>query len=362
MVAAVLGAAGAWLYAQLRPAALVPRRFGLRLLHRPARAPVRDLGRGPPRGRPARDAPHRTRAFLGTGALLASFIGTTGASMLLIRPLLQTNRERKHVAHTVVFFIFLVSNIGGCLTPLGDPPLFLGYLAGVPFTWTLPAAARVARHRGAGARRLRRLGPPGVRARALGDRRADPYDVRPLRIAGKDNVVLLAGVLAAAALLQAPWRELAIVALAALSYLRTDRELHAANHFTFHPILEVAAALRRNLRDDAAGAGPAPGPRRGARRARALAVLLGERVALLVPRQRAHVPDVPGARPGSGPAARDRGRAPRDPARDQPGRGLHGRQHLHRQRAQLHGALDRRGAAACACRASAATCCTAERY
>ncbi|MGH2626840.1 MAG: sodium:proton antiporter, partial [Anaerolineales bacterium] len=76
-------------------------------------------------------------AFLATGSLLASFIGTTGASMLLIRPLLQTNRERARVTHTVVFFIFLVSNIGGMLTPLGDPPLFLGYLQGVPFVWTL---------------------------------------------------------------------------------------------------------------------------------------------------------------------------------------------------------------------------------
>src|SRR5262245_20771704 len=75
-------------------------------------------------------------AFLAIGALLASFIGTTGASMLLIRPLLMTNRERTRVTHTVGFFIFLVSNIGGMLTPLGDPPLVLGYLAGVPFTWT----------------------------------------------------------------------------------------------------------------------------------------------------------------------------------------------------------------------------------
>jgi len=76
-------------------------------------------------------------AFLAIGAVLASFIGTTGAAMLLIRPLLETNRERKHVAHTAVFFIFIVCNCGGCLTPLGDPPLFLGYLQGVPFMWTL---------------------------------------------------------------------------------------------------------------------------------------------------------------------------------------------------------------------------------
>jgi Na+/H+ antiporter NhaD/arsenite permease-like protein len=180
-------------------------------------------------------------AFLGIGALLASFVGTTGASMLLIRPLLQTNRERKRVAHTVVFFIFLVSNVGGCLTPLGDPPLFLGYLLGVPFTWTL------------------RLALPWVftvallllvyvvwdtRARAreaVADLKRDFYEVRPLRIAGKDNLALLLGVLAAVALFQAPWREFAIVGLAALSYLFTDRELRKANRFSFHPILEVAA-------------------------------------------------------------------------------------------------------------------------
>src|SRR5262249_20752828 len=133
-------------------------------------------------------------AFLGVGALLASFIGTTGASMLLIRPLLQTNAERRHVTHTVVFFIFLVSNIGGCLPPLGAPPLFLGYLAGVPFAWT-----------------LRLLSPWAVTVglllvvyfvwdsrayarEAAADRRADRLEVRPLRLAGKRNLVLLAGI------------------------------------------------------------------------------------------------------------------------------------------------------------------------
>ena len=80
--------------------------------------------------------PATNAGFLALGGVLASFVGTTGASMLLVRPLLQTNRERTRVKHTVVFFIFIVSNVGGMLTPLGDPPLFLGYLAGVPFTWT----------------------------------------------------------------------------------------------------------------------------------------------------------------------------------------------------------------------------------
>ena len=83
--------------------------------------------------------PITNTAFLAIGAAIASFIGTTGASMLLIRPLLQTNSERKRITHTVIFFIFLVSNIGGTLLPIGDPPLFLGYLRGVPFEWTLVA-------------------------------------------------------------------------------------------------------------------------------------------------------------------------------------------------------------------------------
>jgi len=82
-------------------------------------------------------SPFTNSVFIGAGTLLASFIGTTGASLLLIRPLLQTNRERQYKVHTVIFFIFLVSNIGGSLLPIGDPPLFLGYLAGVPFFWTL---------------------------------------------------------------------------------------------------------------------------------------------------------------------------------------------------------------------------------
>jgi Na+/H+ antiporter NhaD/arsenite permease-like protein len=184
--------------------------------------------------------PRTNAAFLGAGAILASFVGTTGASMLLIRPLLQTNRERKHVAHTVVFFIFLVSNIGGCLTPLGDPPLFLGYLLGVPFTWTfrlfvpwlfttaLVLAVYVLWDRRAHA------------AEARADLKRDFYEVRRLRIAGKEGLAMLGGVLAAVAFLKAPWREIAIVGLTVLSYGRTDPGLRKVNRFTFHPILEVA--------------------------------------------------------------------------------------------------------------------------
>jgi Na+/H+ antiporter NhaD/arsenite permease-like protein len=185
--------------------------------------------------------PRTNATFLAAGAVLASFVGTTGASMVLIRPLLQTNRERKHVAHTVVFFIFLVSNIGGCLTPLGDPPLFLGYLLGVPFTWTfrlfVPWLFTTGLVLG-----IYFLWDQRAHAReAKADLKRDFYEVRRLRVGGRENVLLLAGVLASVAFLHAPWREMAIVALAVFSWLRTDPGLHKTNRFTFHPILEVAA-------------------------------------------------------------------------------------------------------------------------
>ncbi|MES2842867.1 MAG: sodium:proton antiporter [Pseudomonadota bacterium] len=82
-------------------------------------------------------SPLLNTGLLALGALLASFMGTTGASMLLIRPLIRANDNRKHQVHVVVFFIFIVSNAGGALTPLGDPPLFLGFLKGVDFFWTV---------------------------------------------------------------------------------------------------------------------------------------------------------------------------------------------------------------------------------
>ncbi|MDP3443739.1 MAG: sodium:proton antiporter, partial [Ignavibacteria bacterium] len=79
--------------------------------------------------------PITNTAFLGIGAVLASFMGTTGAAMLLIRPVIQTNKERTFKVHTILFFIAIVANAGGLLTPLGDPPLFMMYLRGAPFTW-----------------------------------------------------------------------------------------------------------------------------------------------------------------------------------------------------------------------------------
>jgi len=184
--------------------------------------------------------PLTNAAFLGLGSLLASFVGTTGASMLLIRPLLQTNRERRYVAHTVIFFVFLVSNIGGMLTPLGDPPLFLGYLRGVPFAWTfrlwlpwlLMVAALLLVYLVWDTRQYARE-PLAALAR---DRRS----VEPLRVRGALNALGLAGVVLAVACLHAPLREISIVALAGLSLWRTPREIRRANGFTSYPMVEVA--------------------------------------------------------------------------------------------------------------------------
>ncbi|HEV8675990.1 MAG TPA: sodium:proton antiporter [Methylomirabilota bacterium] len=184
--------------------------------------------------------PLTNTAFLAAGALLASFLGTTGASMLFIRPLLQTNQERTRVRHTVIFFIFLVSNVGGLLTPLGDPPLFLGYLQGVPFWWTF----RLWRHW------LLTVAILLVvyfvwdsihHAREpLAALRRDRAERRPLRLSGAANALWLLGVVAAVAGLRAPWRELAIVGLAAVSLRATPGEIRRANGFTAYPIIEVA--------------------------------------------------------------------------------------------------------------------------
>ena len=178
--------------------------------------------------------------FLALGSVLASFIGTTGASMLLNRPLLQTNRERTRVRHTVIFFIFLASNIGGMLTPLGDPPLFLGYLQGVPFTWTFwllaPWALQVVLLLA-----LYFLWDRRQYAREPADARSrDRTQVEPLRLSGAFNFVAPTLVVLAVAFVTAPWREAAIVLLAVLSFWRTPSAIRRANGFTAHPIVEVA--------------------------------------------------------------------------------------------------------------------------
>jgi Na+/H+ antiporter NhaD/arsenite permease-like protein len=194
--------------------------------------------------------PRNNVVFLFLGGALASFIGTTGASMLLIRPLLATNSERHNVVHTVIFFIFIVSNCGGCLTPLGDPPLFLGYLRGVPFAWTFSLWPEWLGINGALLVLYWIWDNRAYRKETIRDVVLDRTSIRPIRTRGTVNLVLLLGVIACVAFVPSvdteahqyvPWRELGMLALCALSFVLTAAEHRATNQFTFHAINEVAA-------------------------------------------------------------------------------------------------------------------------
>jgi len=204
-------------------------------------------------------APGTNTTILAIGAVLASLVGTTGASMIMIRPMIRANDDRAHNVHVVVFFIFIVSNCGGSLTPLGDPPLFVGFLRGVDFFWTtqhliwetlfvggLVLAVFVAIdlwfH-------YKEEGQPKIK---------DPTPDTPVRIFGVFNFVLLGGVIGAI-LLSASWkpgvaftllnvpvelqnlvRDVLILALAIVSMVTTKRQYRIANGFSWGPIKEVA--------------------------------------------------------------------------------------------------------------------------
>jgi len=201
-------------------------------------------------------SPKTNAIIIFIGAMLASLVGTTGAAMLLIRLLLETNKQRKFKAHTVVVFIFCVCNCGGCLTPLGDPPLFLGYLRGVAFTWTLglyvewmfvnlilivfyflwdsiwfyPKESKE-------------------------DKAADLAEKTKLSISGwQVNAPLLLGIVASVALLDPskpligtdwhPWvffREAVQLGLVLLSLTLGSKQVRLANNFSYGAIVEVAA-------------------------------------------------------------------------------------------------------------------------
>jgi len=194
---------------------------------------------------------------LAVGAILSNIIGTTGASMLLIRPMLRANERRRHQVHIMVFFIFVVSNTGGLLTPLGDPPLFLGFLRGVPFQWTLRLlphwflmnAALLVIFYLWDRRRFRR---EDVATREALEREG-PAQKR-LRVEGRVNLLLLLGVLAVALVVGRFGEEIGLQSeharkwgqvigmglLAMISILMTRSETRAANQFTLQPIVEVA--------------------------------------------------------------------------------------------------------------------------
>jgi len=197
--------------------------------------------------------PTTNTAFLAVGAAIASFIGTTGASMLLIRPLLQTNSERKHVKHTVIFFIFLVSNVGGCLLPIGDPPLFLGYLKGVPFLWTFKLLIEWAVMCAILLVVYFVWDTLVYRTERPRDIARDERERTPLTLRGKVNLLWLVGVVLCVALVKPgeeflglgfnafPFmRELLMLGLVGLSLRYTKKQVRADNRFDYHAILEVA--------------------------------------------------------------------------------------------------------------------------
>jgi len=187
-------------------------------------------------------------AILALGAVLASLIGTTGASVLLIRPLLRANAPRERKVHIVVFFIFVVSNCGGLLTPLGDPPLFLGFQKGVPFLWTLSLWREWALVNGALVLLFNFWDQRVFDAEELarpGSQLEEVMHHAPLRIEGWPNVALLVAIVAAVFLSgQLGWPfgalEASLAGLAALSLVLTPRALHEENGFAWGPIAEVA--------------------------------------------------------------------------------------------------------------------------
>ncbi|MDM7925089.1 MAG: sodium:proton antiporter [bacterium] len=199
--------------------------------------------------------------LLAAGTAIASWTGTTGASMLMIRPVLRANANRKSKAHLVIFFIFLVSNIGGVLTPLGDPPLFLGFLHHVPFFWTLGLFPEMAFVTGIlltiffiWDTRLWRKEKMDIPADA---EQPGPEPRAALRLSGSHNFILLAGVVAAVLVsgfwhlaqvnvagvripLQNLIRDGLLLLIVLLSWMTTSRDIRTRNDFTWGPIREVA--------------------------------------------------------------------------------------------------------------------------
>jgi len=195
--------------------------------------------------------PGSNTLILALGALLTNVAGTTGAAMLLIRPFLKANRMRSSRVHLVVFFILIVANCGGCLTPLGDPPLFLGFLRGVPFQWTLGLWKEWAFVVGG----LILMFYLWDRRQYAGEAKPEaprPEERRePLRVDGTFNFLLLSGVIATV-LASGFWlhprfgeaaaqiaQSVVMGALALASLGLTPRAIREENEFSWHPLVEV---------------------------------------------------------------------------------------------------------------------------
>ncbi len=196
---------------------------------------------------------------MGIGALLASFIGTTGASMLLIRPLLRANEKRERKVHLVIFFIFIVSNGAGMLTPLGDPPLFLGFLKGVPFFWTFKLLLPWALVNGVLLVLFNVVDQAVLNKeekQRAGSQLEDVQKHEPLSIQGGINFLWLLGVVAASYVMGAYGEKISkngdilalcqvasMAALTGLSLQTTPKSAREANKFTWTPIIEVAVVF-----------------------------------------------------------------------------------------------------------------------
>ena len=204
-------------------------------------------------------SPALNTAILAIGAVLASVMGTTGASMLLIRPLIRANDNRKHTAHVVVFFIFIVSNAGGSLTPLGDPPLFLGFLKGVDFFWTVSHIFPETLFLVGSLLAIFFVMDSWYYHRREEVLRADPTpDTKAIGFDGKANFALL-GVVVALVLLSGLWksqvaftiagaevglpgivRDVGLIIVALVSLRITPKQVHEDNQFSWGPMQEVA--------------------------------------------------------------------------------------------------------------------------
>ncbi len=201
--------------------------------------------------------PMLNTVFLCGASLMASLIGTTGAAMVFIRPFLQCNTHRQHKTHLVFFFILSVCNIGGCLTALGDPPLFLGFLQGVRFFWTLehmfwPLLLVLT------PLLILFLGVDMWMCRHEDDASSSKNEKFKVRIEGKVNILLLIGVIFAVLIsgvwrcyesyecfnvnipLETFYRNITLVILSGLSLLLTQKDIRKANHFSWEPIAEVS--------------------------------------------------------------------------------------------------------------------------
>jgi Na+/H+ antiporter NhaD/arsenite permease-like protein len=202
-----------------------------------------------------RGTPWVNAAILALGTSMASLVGTTGAAMILVRPLIRANASRARNAHVVVFFIFLVANIGGALSPLGDPPLFVGFLRGVDFFWT---TTHLAIETSIAAVLVLAVFVALDFWIARGEPKSKPAKSAPIRLHGLVNLPLIAGIIAAI-LMSAAWkpginitidgtaielqnlvRDGTLVVIALLSLWLTPQEHRKANDFTWEPIVEVA--------------------------------------------------------------------------------------------------------------------------